>query len=92
MDSASLDLFLQARARFLNPTLNDAVAAKLSKMQPGLAVLGPGVGAMAEGDLITTIDDQPAAPQVWSRVRFTPAVPAKVRKPSGEIVEMMLPP
>ena len=91
MDPASLDLFIQARARYLNPSLPDAEAAKLAKMLPGLAVLRPGFGTLSEGDLITTLDGQPAAPQVWARLRFSPQVPAKVRKPSGEIVEVLLP-
>ncbi|MBL8954642.1 MAG: hypothetical protein JNK82_27945 [Myxococcaceae bacterium] len=91
MDAASLDLFLQARARFLNPSLDDAKAAKISKMLPGLVVLGPGPSGLGDGDLITTLDGQPAAPQVWARLRFSPQVPAKARKPTGEIVELLLP-
>lgn len=91
MDSASLDLFLQARAKFLNPALDDLTAAKLSKMLPGLLVMGPGLTSLSPGDLITTLDGQPAAPQVWARLRFSPQVPAKARKPSGEIVEVLLP-
>ncbi len=91
MDSVSVDLFVQARSRFLNPKLDDMAAAKISKMLPGLVVIGPGQGALSEGDLITTLDGQPAAPQVWARLRFSPQVPAKVRRPSGEIVEVLLP-
>jgi hypothetical protein len=91
MDPATLDLFMQARARFLNPKLSDLAAAKLSKMLPGLWVPAPGFGSLSEGDLITTLDGQPAAPQGWARLRFSPTVSAKVRKPSGEIVEVLLP-
>lgn len=91
LDAAELDLFLQARAKFLNPKLSDLEAAKLSKMLPGLAVMPPGFGQLSEGDLVQSLDGQPAAPQVWARLRFLPQVPAKVRKPSGEIVEVLLP-
>ena len=91
MDAAQLDLFLQARARYLNPKLSDLQAAKLMRLHPGLAVMGPGLSQLSEGDLITTLDGQPAAPQVWARLRFSPQVPAKVKKPSGEVAEVMLP-
>lgn len=91
MDAAQLDLFLQARARYLNPKLSDLEAAKLMRLHPGLRVMAPGFGQLSEGDLITTIDGQPAAPQVWARLRFSPQVPARVKKPSGEVAEVMLP-
>lgn len=92
MDPAMLDLFLQQRARFLNPRLTDAVAAKISKLNPGLYVAGRApVPGLDEGDLVTTIDQAPAQPQVWARLRFSPQVTARVRKPSGEVVEVLLP-
>src|SRR6185436_17134670 len=41
MDAASLDIFVQSRTRFLNPTLSDAQAAKLARLPVGLYVLPP---------------------------------------------------
>jgi hypothetical protein len=92
MDSASLDLFLQARARFLNPKVPDLTAAKISKLNPGLYVSGPPPsGPLTEGDLLTLLDEQPAQPQVWARLRFSPQVSAKVKGPTGEVREVLLP-
>jgi hypothetical protein len=95
MDAASLDLFMQARAKFLNPKLSDLQVSKLTKLPIGLQVVAKVEDAkwqVDEGDLLMTIDDIPALPQVWSRLKFAPA-PAnvKVRRPTGEMVEVLLP-
>jgi hypothetical protein len=49
-------------------------------------------GKVQPGDLLMAIDGQPALPQSLERLRFAP-VPAqvKVRRPSGEITEVVLP-
>lgn len=90
LDAASLDIFVQARAKYLNPTLSDLEASKVAKALPGLLLLAP-LGSLSEGDLVTTLDGQPASPQAWARLRFSPQVVAKARKPSGEMVEVPLP-
>jgi hypothetical protein len=95
MDSASLDLFIQARTRFLNPGLSDAAAAKLAKLPIGLYVLPPVDDPkwnVSEGDVLTAIDADKAEPQVWARLKFASApAEVKVRKPSNEVVEVLLP-
>jgi hypothetical protein len=95
MDPASLDLFIVARTRFLNPSLTDAVAAKLSRLPIGLYVLPPVDDPkwnVSDGEVLTAIDADKAEPQVWSRLKFSPApAEVKVRKPSNEMVEVLLP-
>lgn len=95
MDSASLDIFMQSRTRFLNPTLTDAQAAKLARLPIGLYVVPPVDDPrwnVSEGDVLTYIEEEKAEPQVWSRLKFASApAQVKVRKPSNEVVEVLLP-
>jgi hypothetical protein len=95
MDSVSLDLFLQVRARFLNPQLNDGQASKLTKLPPGLYVRGPIADPkwkLEEGDLLIAFDDVKASRQAFCRLRFAHAPSqVKVRKATGETTEVLLP-
>jgi hypothetical protein len=93
MDPVEAELFTQGRVRFANPGISDADASKLGKLPAGLLVIDAKDGGKVQpGDLLMAIDGQPALPQSLERLRFAP-VPAqvKVRRPSGEITEVVLP-
>lgn len=95
MDAVELELFQQARAKYLSPELTDSEASAAIKLPAGLLVRtqpDDGRTMVAAGDVITAIDDAPALPQVLARLRFA-AAPAsiKVRQKSGAIIEAVLP-
>jgi hypothetical protein len=93
LDPIAAELFVQNRAKFLAPFLSDADAGKVAKMPVGLYVAAAPTGAkVSPGDLLLTIDAEPALPQRLARLRFahTP-VQVRVRKASGEETEVLLP-
>lgn len=93
MDPVDAELLTQGRIRFANPALPDAEAARLSRLPGGLYVLAASNGVpLSPGDLVTAVEGQPALPQVLDRARFTQTpVALKVRRPTGELVEVTLP-
>lgn len=82
-DALQAEIWMQARARFLSPWLTDDQAAKLARTPKGLwVVAAPGDAAVQPGDVILSVDDQPALPEVLARKRLT-GVPVQVRLGRG---------
>lgn len=82
-DALQAEIWMQARARFLSPWLTDDLAAKLARTTPSLLVVAaPGGGSVQPGDLILSVDGQPALPEVLARKRLT-GVPVEVRVGRG---------
>ncbi|MBX5484723.1 MAG: hypothetical protein IRZ16_23110 [Myxococcaceae bacterium] len=92
MDPLDRELFVTARARFLNPQLRPDDAAKLASRPGGLHVHVPAPGApLHPGDVITQVNGGPAYPQALVRARLLPGPDTlKVRRASGdyEVVEL----
>jgi S1-C subfamily serine protease len=86
-DALTAEIWLQNRAKYLTPTLNDAEAGKVAKARPGLVVLrAPETAGVQVGDLITQVDGVPASTTVLARKRLalTP-VQVRVRRGSQEL-------
>lgn len=82
-DALQAEIWMQARARFLSPWLTDPQAAKLARTAASLFVVAaPGGGSVEPGDLILSIDGQPALPEVLARKRLA-GVPVEVRVGRG---------
>lgn len=82
-DPLQAEVWMQARARFLTPWLTDDQVAKLARTAPSLYVVAaPGDASVQPGDLILSVDGQPALPQVLARKRLK-GVPAEVRVGRG---------
>lgn len=82
-DALQAEIWMQARARFLSPWLTEDQAAKLARTPKGLSVVAaPGDASVQAGDVILSIDDQPALPEVLARKRLT-GVPVQVRVGRG---------
>lgn len=82
-DALQAEIWMQARARFLSPWLTDDQAARLARTAPSLVVMAaPGESPLQPGDLILSIDGQPALPEVLARKRLT-GVPVEVRVGRG---------
>ncbi len=82
-DALQAEIWMQARARFLSPWLTDDQAAKLSRSAPSLYVVAaPGDASVQPGDLIVSVDGQPALPEVLARRRLR-GVPVEVRVGRG---------
>ncbi len=82
-DALQAEIWMQGRARYLSPWLNDDQASKLARTVPSLMVLAaPGGASVQPGDLILSIDGQPPLPQVLARKRLT-GVPVEVRVGRG---------
>jgi hypothetical protein len=82
-DALQAEIWMQARARFLSPWLTDDQAAKLARTAPSLSVMaGPSGLSVQPGDLILSIDGQPALPEVLARKRLA-GVPVEVRVGRG---------
>ncbi|MGV3622827.1 MAG: hypothetical protein ACO1OB_18560 [Archangium sp.] len=78
-DALQAEVWMQARARFLSPWLDEGTAAKLARMPPVLFVYAaPGNASLRPGDMILSIDGQPPLPEVLARKRLT-GVPVEVR-------------
>lgn len=78
-DALQAEVWLQARARFLTPWLDEHTAAKLARMPPVLFVYAaPGNASLRPGDMILSVDGQPPLPEVLARKRLTGA-PVEVR-------------
>jgi hypothetical protein len=93
MDPVELELLTQSRIRFANPGISEAEVPKLAKMPGGLYVLSAEPPSqLARGDLIVRLDGEPALPQLLQRRRFAVVpIQAQVRRPSGELIEVLLP-
>ncbi len=70
LDALQAELLLQNRARFLCDGLTDAEAAKTLAMPAGLLVRSSGSDKLHPGDLILSVEGEPALPQVIERARF----------------------
>lgn len=93
MDELQAELFMQNRARFLSPWLEDPLPRALSRLQAGLYVVAAPAGSkLAAGDLVEEVDGAPALPHVLARLRFkgTPGL-LKVRRADGSRVELVFP-
>lgn len=78
-DALQAEVWMQARARFLSPWLDEGSAARLARVPPCmLVVAAPGNASLKPGDLILSIDGQPPLPEVLARKRLT-GVPVEVR-------------
>lgn len=92
-DAVAQEIFIQDRAKFLGPFLSSAELPKVAKMPAGVYVAAaPADAKVSPGDLLLSIDGQPALPQSLGRLRHA-EVPAqvRVRKSSGEESEVLLP-
>lgn len=76
-DALQTEVWLQARARFLTPGLDDAQAALLARSPPSLLVLA-GPPGVARGERIVAIDDGPPLPEVLARRRLKGPVRVRV--------------
>ncbi len=82
-DALGAEIWMQGRAKFLSPWLTDDQTAKLARTAAALMVVAaPGGGSVQPGDLILSIDGQPALPQVLARKRLG-GVPVEVRVGRG---------
>lgn len=93
MDAVQAELFLQARARYLTPTLTESEAVKLAHEKPGLLVREAPTGApFKAGDFLEAVDNKPALPQALSRSRFMlGGVTVRVRHADGSTNELPFP-
>lgn len=94
LDPLAAELWLQNRARFLSPWLDDRQASKLVKLGPGLwVVAAPATAGVQPGDLIVEIDDSAPQRQILARRRLvaTPVQVHVLRGGSGPKVETSVP-
>jgi hypothetical protein len=93
LDALDAEVVRHQRLRFANPTLGPDVVARLSRLPAGLYVLeAPEGGKLAPGEVVVSLEGAPALPQALARVRFSPTpVQARVRLPSGNFAERLLP-
>lgn len=87
MDALTLEMWMQGRAKFLSPWLDDKQAATLATAGRGLWVVSaPGEAGVQPGDLIIDIDGAIAQRQVLARKRLTVTpVQVKVRRGTAEL-------
>jgi len=90
-DALQREIAQQNRARLLAPSATELQAAALAKGLPGTAVL-VGDGKLQAGDVVLTVDQQPALPHVLARVRFKGA-PAEleVKHATGATEQLIWP-
>lgn len=70
-DALQAEVWMQNRARFLTPWLDDAAAARLARTPVSLLVLAaPGGAPVQPGDLILSINGQPPLPEVLARAHL----------------------
>jgi hypothetical protein len=93
LDELDAEVVRQQRLRFANPTLGPEAVARLSRLPAGLYVLEAPEGAkLAPGEVVVSLEGAPALPQTLARVRFSPTpVQARVRLPTGDFTERLLP-
>jgi hypothetical protein len=91
-DPLQRELSLQNRARVLAPSATDAQVAVLARALPGTAVISGTDSKLGPGDVVLSVDQQPALPHVLARVRFKGA-PAEleVRRASGATESVVWP-
>ncbi len=90
-DALRAEVWMQNRARFLTPWLDEAQAARLARTPPSLVVLAaPGGARLQPGDLILSVDGQPALPEVLARGRLKGQVRLRVGR-AGEERDEVLP-
>jgi hypothetical protein len=90
LDPLEADVVRMARLRFANPSISDSDASKLFRLSGGVWLTRPLVDLkLSAGDLIVSVDGQPATPQALQRLRFRkqPSV-LKVRKASGKVEDV----
>jgi hypothetical protein len=90
-DALQREIAQQNRARLLAPSATEQQAAALAKGLSGTGVL-TGDGKLQAGDVILTVDQAPALPQVLARVRFKGA-PAEleVKRATGATEQLVWP-
>ncbi len=93
IDALELELLTQDRIRFANPGIQEDELSKLVRLPAGLYVRSaPAAWKLARGDVIIRIDNEPALPCRWQRVRLSPVpVSLKVRRATGEMAEVLFP-
>lgn len=85
-DALQAEVWMQARARFLSPWLDEGLVARLSRTSRALYVVAaPGGAPVQPGDLIISIDEQPPLPEILARKRLSGApVPVRVGRGGNE--------
>jgi hypothetical protein len=90
-DALQAEVWIQARARFLQPWLPEGEVVKLARTPPALLVVAaPGDAPVQPGDLIIEVDGRPPLPEVLARRRLLGAVPVRVGR-GGVEREALLP-
>lgn len=70
-DALQAEVWMQNRARFLTPWVDDTAAARLARTPSSLLVLAaPGGAPVQPGDLILSINGQPPLPEVLARAHL----------------------
>jgi hypothetical protein len=91
MDALAAEVWLQNRARFLTPSLDERQLTSVSQLPPSLWVLDAQDGAsLLPGDVILEVDDGPPLPQVLYRKHLAGGVAVTVRRGTAEL-EVMTP-
>lgn len=83
-DALQAEVWMQARARFLNPAIDDAMAAQLSRTPESLLVVD--VEGLLPGERIVAIGDEPPLPEVLARKRLKGPVTVRAGKSGTERV------
>lgn len=90
IDALQREVAQQNRARVLAPTATEAQASTLARALPGTAVVSGSDGKLSAGDVVLSVDQQPALPHVLARVRFKGA-PAELEvKRAGGATESVV--
>lgn len=91
-DALQAEVWMQGRARFLQPWLPESEAMKLARTPASLLVVAaPGDAVVQPGDLIIDVDGRPPLPEVLARRRLGGApVPLRVGR-GGVEREALLP-
>jgi hypothetical protein len=83
LDPLQAELWMQGRAKFLSPWLDDAQVSKLVKLGPGLWVVGaPASAGVQPGDLVVQVDGAAPQRQILARRRLA-ATPVQVKVRRG---------
>jgi hypothetical protein len=92
VDPLQREIALQNRARVLAPTATEAQAATLARALPGSAIVSGADPKLQPGDVVLSVDQQPALPHVLARVRFKGA-PAEleVKRATGATESLVWP-
>lgn len=89
-DALQAEVWMQNRARFLTPWLDDAAAAKLARTPLSMMVMAaPGGAPVQPGDLILSINGQPPLPEVLARAHLRGPVQIHVGRNGQERDEVL---